>query len=153
MEPSANLPPTPPLRPQLRRSRSRRLIFGVCAGIAEYFGKDTTLVRAGTVLLALFPPASVPVIAAYVLLAAILPQEGDEHLSPIEHVQRNVSSMREDVMHFVDGVRSSMGFGRKSETHAPLGSSFSTDPLHTDRPGGSQASDLESKTPDLPKAA
>ena len=153
MDSSPSLPPSPDSRKQLKRIRSKRLIFGVSAGIAEYFGLDTTLVRAGTVILALFPPASVPVIAGYVLLAAILPQEEDEQFSPIEHVQRNISSMREDGMHFVDSMRSATGFGRKSETPAPLDSSFSTDPVATIKPGGSSSSDRDAKTPEFPKAA
>lgn len=38
---------------QLRRSRSNRNLAGVCAGIAEYFGWDPTLVRVAWVLLTL----------------------------------------------------------------------------------------------------
>ena len=35
----------------LRKSRSDKKLFGVCGGIAEYFGIDPTLVRIITVLL------------------------------------------------------------------------------------------------------
>ncbi len=38
---------------QLNKSRTDRVIDGVCGGIAEYFGVDPTLVRVGAVLLAL----------------------------------------------------------------------------------------------------
>ncbi len=35
---------------QLFRSRQRRVLGGVCAGLGEYFGIDPTLVRIGFVL-------------------------------------------------------------------------------------------------------
>jgi phage shock protein PspC (stress-responsive transcriptional regulator) len=59
----------------LRRSRSNRLIAGVVAGLADYFGIDPTLGRVvyvvGSIVSAAFPG-----ILVYVLLWAIVP-EGD----------------------------------------------------------------------------
>jgi phage shock protein C len=52
-DPSAPTPPPPPQK-RLERSRSERMVAGVCAGVAEYLGIDATLVRilvvVGTVL-------------------------------------------------------------------------------------------------------
>lgn len=63
------------LKAPLRRSRSNRMIAGVVAGLAHYFGIDPTLARVlyvvGSVVSAAFPG-----ILVYVLLWAIVP-EGD----------------------------------------------------------------------------
>lgn len=45
-------------------------ICGVCSGIAEYFGWDTSLVRIGTGLLAVCCPA---VLIAYFIAAIVMP--------------------------------------------------------------------------------
>lgn len=45
-------------------------IFGVCSGIAEYFGWDVTLVRVGTGLLTVCCPA---VLIAYFIAEMVMP--------------------------------------------------------------------------------
>jgi len=63
------------LKAPLRRSRSDRMIAGVVAGLAKYFGIDPTLARVlyvvGSIMSAAFPG-----ILVYGLLWAIVP-EGD----------------------------------------------------------------------------
>lgn len=39
---------------KLFRSDSDKMIAGVCAGVAEYFGLDPTLVRLGYIILCIF---------------------------------------------------------------------------------------------------
>ncbi len=56
---------------KLYRSRNDQMIAGVCAGIAEYFDLDPTLVRILFVLLAIGP---VPGILVYIILAVIMPE-------------------------------------------------------------------------------
>ena len=56
----------------LTRSTTNRTIAGVCAGIAEYFEIDPTLVRVGWVLLSLFGGTGV---LAYIVCALIIPEE------------------------------------------------------------------------------
>lgn len=60
----------------LYKSEDDRKLDGVCAGIAEYFDVDPTLVRAGwalgTVITGLFPG-----IVAYVVLAIIIPKKSE----------------------------------------------------------------------------
>lgn len=56
-----------------RRSRADRRLFGVCGGIAYYFGVDSTVIRIITVLLLFATPPTVAL--AYVLLALLVPQE------------------------------------------------------------------------------
>ena len=57
---------------RLTRSRTDRKIAGVCAGIAEYFGIDPTLVRLGWVIFALAAGSGV---LGYLICALVIPEE------------------------------------------------------------------------------
>ncbi len=56
----------------LRRSRTDRMIAGVCGGLAESFGVDSSTVRLVTVLLVLFGGLSVWI---YIIAAILMPLE------------------------------------------------------------------------------
>jgi phage shock protein C len=56
---------------RLYRSRSNRTLAGVCAGIAEYFGWDPTLVRVGWILLTLLGGSGILV---YAILWLVVPE-------------------------------------------------------------------------------
>ena len=59
---------------RLYRNADRGLVFGVCAGLADYFGFDVTIVRVLVVLGTLFFPGPlVPV--GYVVMALLLPKD------------------------------------------------------------------------------
>ena len=58
---------------KLTKSRSNRMICGVCGGIAEYLNIDATIMRIALVLLA-FTTAG---IIAYIVAAIIMPDEYD----------------------------------------------------------------------------
>jgi phage shock protein PspC (stress-responsive transcriptional regulator) len=58
---------------RLERSKSNRIIGGVCAGLANYLNMDPTLVRVLTVLLTLF--TGVPVVL-YLVMLFVVPEEG-----------------------------------------------------------------------------
>ncbi len=57
----------------LRRSMHNRQIAGVCAGLADYFGLDPTVVRVGYVLLSIFS-VGFPGILVYVILWLVIPE-------------------------------------------------------------------------------
>ncbi len=57
---------------KLRRSKDP-MIAGVCAGIAEYMGLDTTLVRVGYVLLSILS-AGFPGTLLYIILWLVMPK-------------------------------------------------------------------------------
>ncbi|SFL86052.1 PspC domain-containing protein [Halanaerobium salsuginis] len=59
---------------KIYRSRSDKKIAGVCGGIAEYFGVDSTLVRLATVLLIFASGAG---LFAYIIAWAIMPERPD----------------------------------------------------------------------------
>lgn len=58
---------------KLTRSTANAQVAGVCAGIAEYFNLDPTLVRAGFVIFT-FLGAGSPILL-YAILAFIIPEE------------------------------------------------------------------------------
>lgn len=61
---------------QLLRSRSNRMIAGVCGGLAEWLGWDPTAVRILYVLISFFSVAF-PGILVYIILALVMPAEDE----------------------------------------------------------------------------
>lgn len=59
---------------RLYRSRSDRMLAGVCGGIAEYFGWDPTLVRLAFIAL-LFVPIPGPQALLYLVAWIVIPYE------------------------------------------------------------------------------
>lgn len=57
----------------LRRSRTNRIIAGVCGGLEEFFGLDAFWFR--LVFLIAMLPGGVPGIAAYLIMWLIVPSE------------------------------------------------------------------------------
>lgn len=68
---------------RLTRSRTDRVIAGVCGGLAQYFGVDPLIVRAIFVLLIFFP---FPSVLPYLILWVIMPLEGSQ--APTQEVIR-----------------------------------------------------------------
>ena len=56
---------------RLYKSNQNRMIDGVCAGIAEYFDIDPTLVRLGAVVLCCMGGSG---ILAYIIAAVVIPR-------------------------------------------------------------------------------
>lgn len=66
----------------LRRSRRNRVIAGVIAGLADFFGLDATLARVLYVLISIFS-AAFPGILVYIILWIVVPEE--EHQQPFDN--------------------------------------------------------------------
>jgi phage shock protein C len=87
-----NEPREPGLINKLYRNPRRGMIFGVCAGIAEYFGFDVTVTRVIVVIGTFF---AFPVIfGAYLVLALLLPVRATtgvdrKHGDPLERQVRS----------------------------------------------------------------
>jgi len=77
---------------KLYRSRSDRVVGGVCSGLARYFGIDSTIVRLIFVLLVF---ANGVGILAYIIMAIIVPLESSETTEPKDTVKENVEEMKE----------------------------------------------------------
>lgn len=61
------------MKKKLLRSKTNRVIFGVCGGISEYFDlNDATIVRLLTAIGSVFIPVG---ILCYLIAAIIIPQE------------------------------------------------------------------------------
>ena len=63
------------MQKKLKRSQNK-MISGVCAGIAEYFEFDPTLVRIAYVLLSFFS-AGFPGLLLYIILAIVMPVQDE----------------------------------------------------------------------------
>ena len=59
----------------LRRSRSDRIVAGVCGGLARWLDWDPTVVRVAYVVASLIS-AAFPGILAYIILWFVMPDEG-----------------------------------------------------------------------------
>jgi phage shock protein PspC (stress-responsive transcriptional regulator) len=57
---------------QLVRPRQGKMIAGVCAGLADFYGFNVTLVRLLFVLFGLFGPGEV----AYIIVWVLAPKQG-----------------------------------------------------------------------------
>ena len=57
---------------KLYKSKTQRIICGVCGGLAEYFNIDPTLVRLGAVVLTCAGGSG---ILAYIIAAIIIPRD------------------------------------------------------------------------------
>ncbi len=73
---SPNQPPEPggTVPRKLYRSRSDRMLSGVCGGLAVYAGMDPTLMRL-LVAVAVFVTGILPGLIAYIVAALIIPEE------------------------------------------------------------------------------
>lgn len=66
---------------RLYRDTKNKVLFGVCAGFAEYFGWDPTWVRLFYVVITFFC-AIVPGTLVYLIAAIIIPTKPDNQITP-----------------------------------------------------------------------
>jgi phage shock protein C len=62
-------------RRRFLRSSTNRVFSGVCAGVADYWGGDPTMVRLATLILGLFS-GIFPMVILYVVVAIVVPERG-----------------------------------------------------------------------------
>jgi phage shock protein C len=62
---------------KLYRSRSHKVLAGVCGGLAEYFDVDPSVIRIIWIILTAMTGVA-PGILAYAIAALVIPQEPDE---------------------------------------------------------------------------
>lgn len=91
------------MKKRLVRSESDRMIAGVCAGLADYFDIDPTIVRlvfAGAFLLGFGSPGLL-----YLLLWAIVPRSDSLDAEPQAVIEAGVQEMAEKGRQVVDEVK------------------------------------------------
>jgi phage shock protein C len=80
---------------RLTRSRTERKIAGVCAGVANYFEVDVTLVRAAWLVFSVVPGAVIGGVLAYLLAWMVIPEsEGAEVPLPGKRLTRSATDRR-----------------------------------------------------------
>ena len=67
---------------RLQRSTMDRKIAGVCGGLAEYFGVDSTLLRIAAVVLAIYPGAIICGVLVYLIAWFVMPAAPAATLQP-----------------------------------------------------------------------
>ena len=88
---------------KLYRSRSERMIWGVCGGLANYFDMDPTIVRIIFVLLALANGAGILI---YIIMAIVVPLEGSKVAKSKEVIKENVEEIKETASDLGQEIRS-----------------------------------------------
>ena len=68
---------------RLLRSASDRRIAGICGGLADYFGVDSTLVRLAVVVLTIYPGAIIGGLIAYAIAWLVIPMSPSAPLEPV----------------------------------------------------------------------
>ena len=67
---------------RLARSETDKQIAGVCGGLAEFFGVDSTIVRLAAVIIAIYPGAIIGGVVAYLVAWFIMPARPAASLRP-----------------------------------------------------------------------
>jgi phage shock protein C len=63
----------PVIARRLARSETDKQIAGVCGGLAEFFGVDSTIIRLAAVVIAIYPGAVIGGVIAYLIAWFIMP--------------------------------------------------------------------------------
>jgi phage shock protein PspC (stress-responsive transcriptional regulator) len=72
----------------LVRSRNNRIVAGVCAGVADYLGMDTNLVRVLAAVLTLLTGV-VGGVLVYLVAWAVIPEEGQKSSIAEDLINKN----------------------------------------------------------------
>jgi phage shock protein PspC (stress-responsive transcriptional regulator) len=100
---------------KLYRSRTNRMIFGVCGGLGEYLDVDPTIIRVAFVVLALMSGIG---ILAYLVMAVLIPLQGSQAGEPKESgetIQKTVEEMKRSATELGQEVRSTFTKEEKPE--------------------------------------
>ena len=97
---------------RLYRSRSDRILWGVCGGLAKYFGIDPTIVRIIAVLSIFINGLG---ILAYIILAIVVPLEGSKAAEPKDTIKENVEEMKETASELGREIQSTLA-GEEGES-------------------------------------
>ena len=68
------------MQKKLYRSKSNRMLVGVCAGVAEYFNIDPTVVRVAWAIASVFSAG----VLAYIICAFVIPEKPDNEVIDAE---------------------------------------------------------------------
>jgi phage shock protein C len=89
------------LTTKITKSKTDKVIDGVCGGLAEYFGIDSVIVRLVFVLLIFINGLGV---ILYIILAIIMPKAENVDQEPKETIRENVQDIGERVREAGEGL-------------------------------------------------
>lgn len=95
---------------RITKSKTDRIVDGVCGGLAEHFGIDSLLVRLAFVALMFIDGIGV---ILYIILVIIMPKPDKQDQSPKETIRENVQEMSERVKEA--GEELGEAFSKKTE--------------------------------------
>ena len=101
---------------RLHRSRSDRMIGGVCGGLAQYFDMDPTIVRLIFVLLLFANGLS---LLAYIIMVIVVPIEGSKTAAPKETIKENVKEIKEAAQELSSEIHSTIS-GQETSPEASV---------------------------------
>ena len=97
---------------RLYRSRSDRMIWGVCGGLAKYFDVDPTIIRVIFLVSILWGTLG---IWAYIILAIVVPLENSKATEPKDTIKENVEDIKETASELGREIRSTLA-GEEGES-------------------------------------
>jgi len=98
---------------RLLRSRTDKMIAGVCGGLANYFGIDATLMRlafAALILLGMGSP-----LLAYLVLWLIVPLDDNLDATPQQTLSANVKEMSDKARELAQQVKKQVAPAKKDD--------------------------------------
>ena len=104
---------------RLYRSRTDRVIWGVCGGLAKYFNIDPVIVRIIAVLLIFVNGLG---LLAYIIMAIVVPLESSAASEPKEVIKENVEEMKETAVGLGKELQSK--FAKEGEEESKVESRF-----------------------------
>jgi phage shock protein C len=84
-------PSAPAAERRFLRSRTNRVLAGVCGGIAEYYGSDANAVRLLTVLIAVFT-GIFPLLFVYLVAAVVVAERAEDGTTPASSMAVGIGS-------------------------------------------------------------
>jgi phage shock protein PspC (stress-responsive transcriptional regulator) len=96
---------------KLYRSRTERMLFGVCGGLGKYLGIDPTIIRIILVLLVFCGGIG---LLAYIVMSFLVPLEASQKSTPRGVVEENVEDIRETATKLGNEIRDT--FAGKEKT-------------------------------------
>ena len=109
---------------RLYRSRSNRILAGVCGGLAVYFDMDPTIVRLIAVLTLFI--GFFPSVIAYIVLAIVVPSQDSTTKQPEETVKENVREMKQTATEIGKEIQSTFNNEVPEEARSTVSSNRST---------------------------
>ena len=91
--------PYPPAPRRLMRDPNRKLVGGVCSGLAKYLNMDVNLVRILAVVITLF--TGIPIVL-YLIALFVLPEEGDDPAAAAVRERSSAERLRRRVPRSLD---------------------------------------------------